>query len=347
MEKGGKYDQYTLADFLSDEYFQDWIIRPDAEMDAFWEEWLLKNPGKKDTLLLAKEVLGSIGFKVNKPLTGSVQSSLQKTLLHINAIESRPRKKPVIAFVKSWKVAAVLLPLIGVALLFFWQARTNRLENIVTTFGEMSRVTMPDSSLIMLNANSELTYKKTWKSSEPRELWLKGEAFFEIKHLDTDNRIEAYERFLVHTKNMVVEVLGTSFNIRERRGETEISLQEGSIKVSFPGSKRKPLILKPGDILKVDSGDNVNLTNNLSGADNSSAWSEKKLILTNPTLAEIFRYLEDIYGKKFVFKDSKLAARKINGPILLDSLEDALFVISTALDITFTKDGNVISVSAK
>lgn len=347
MEKEGQYDQYALADFLSDAYFQDWIIRPDAAKDAFWEDWLLKNPGKKDTLDLAKEVLRSIDFKVNKPLADKVQSALQKALLHIDNMERRPRKRPVITFLSSWRAAAVLLPLIGIALLFFWQTRTSGLENVVTAFGEMSKITMPDSSFVMLNANSVLTYKKAWKSSETRELWLKGEAFFEVKHLDKDNKIEAHERFLVHTKNMVVEVLGTAFNIRERRGETEISLQEGSIKVSFRDAKKEGLILKPGDILMVDPDNNTRLVSNRSHAINSSAWSEKKLILTNPTLAEICRYLEDIYGKRFVFKDPKLAEKKLEGPIHIDSLDDALFVISTALNLSFTNENDAILVSLK
>ncbi|MGC4231388.1 MAG: FecR domain-containing protein [Niabella sp.] len=346
MKKEGKYDQYTLADFLSDEDFQDWIIKPDAAKDAFWEAWLLKHPGKEEVVHLAKEILRSLDFKVNKPSAHKAQAALEKVLLEM---ENRPKfpKKGMIAFIRSWRAAAILLPLIGVGLLFFWQMGSTRLENVATAFGEMSRVTMPDSSFIMLNANSTLTYKKAWKSSEPRELWLKGEAFFEVKHLDTDNRIEAHERFLVHTKNIVVEVLGTSFNIRERRGETEISLQEGSIKVSFRDSKREPLILKPGDILKIDPEDNIHLTNNRFSADNSSAWSEKKLILNNPTLAEIFRYLEDIYGKKFVFKDPNLAEKKLEGPIHIDSLEDALFIISTALNVSFTNEKDTILVNFK
>ena len=63
-----------------------------------------------------------------------------------------------------------------------------------------------------------------------------------------------------------------------------------------------------------------------------TAWKEKKLMLNDPTLAQIINYLEDNYGKKIIVEDTALEKRKIEGPILLNNLDDALFIISTVLN---------------
>ncbi|ANH83192.1 hypothetical protein A8C56_21380 [Niabella ginsenosidivorans] len=348
MKKAGNYRQYVLKDFLCDEYFQDWILKPNKENNAFWEEWLRANPGKKKEVELAKSILLNIDFKYSKPDQLKIQTSLDQALITIEALEQKPvNPGRFLKFARSWKVAAVLIPLAVISSLIFWRITPRGFYDIKTGYGKISRLTLPDSSIVILNANSSVRYGKKWHKGSPRELWLNGEAFFEVKHLDSDHKIENFERFIVHTENTIVEVLGTSFDIRERRGKTEISLQKGSIKVRFTKTERQPVFMKPGDMLLVDSVNVIHRSSNIENALNASSWKEKELILSNPTLSEIFRYLEDAYGKSFILEDPRLANKRLNGPILIESLDDALFVMSTALNISFTNEGDSIRVNFK
>lgn len=348
MKKADKYGQYVLGDFLCDEDFQDWIYRPDEERSAFWEQWLQANPGKKKEIELAGAILRNIDFKTSSPDPLRVEASLNQALAAIEKLKQKPAgARGFWVAARRWRAAAVFIPLLLISSLIFWRLRTPGRYTINTGYGKIARLVLPDSSVVVLNANSTVRYGKKWSKNAPRELWLNGEAFFDIKHLDRDAQIENYERFIVHTKNTTVEVLGTSFDIRERRGRTEISLQKGAIRVLLSKAGTQPVLMKPGDILLVDSANVIHRTSNIEHALNASSWKEKKLVLSDPTLSEIFKYLEDTYGKSFILEDPELARKKLNGPILIDSLDDALFVMSTALNISFTNEGDRIRVNFK
>jgi ferric-dicitrate binding protein FerR (iron transport regulator) len=71
---------------------------------------------------------------------------------------------------------------------------------------------LPDNSTVILNANSSLRYQENWEAELLREVWVDGEAFFSVVH--THN----HQRFRVNvTDDLKVEVLGTEFNVKDRR----------------------------------------------------------------------------------------------------------------------------------
>ena len=199
-----------------------------------------------------------------------------------------------------------------------------------TKYGELDTLRLPDKSQVVLNGNSTLRY--TFKKNAPREVWLDGEAFFDVRHLDRDSVILPGERFLVHVGRGTVEVLGTTFNIRRRRSSIEIALISGSIKLHIDHSENPDILLGPGELLISDTAF-TSIKRTYTNTGNSAAWTEKRLLLNNPTVSEIVAYLEDTYGKKIVLASPALAGKKVEGPILLDSLDDALFVLSTVLNV--------------
>lgn len=347
MEEKERYRDFIVKDFLCDEYFQDWIVHPNPETSRFWEQWLKKNPEKEADVAAATNILSNLDFKVSRPAPGRAEQSLQKTLAIIDASEAEKlRQRSLLVRISwMWKVAAMLILVVG--MLAYFLSATRSMNEVSTAYGKMDTLLLPDQSLVVLNANSNLRYNKDWPKSRPRELWLKGEAFFNVKHIDTDKKIEPYERFIVHVEEATVEVLGTSFNVRERRGKTEIVLQEGSVKVSFTNHAQPDVTMKPGDLVVIEPSSKERVITTTTNPDDYSAWTKKRLILNNPTLQEILNYLEDTYGKKFILRDPKLAAKRVNGPILLDSLDDALFVISTVLNVSITEEGNTLVVRPK
>jgi hypothetical protein len=52
---------------------------------------------------------------------------------------------------------------------------------------------------------------------------------------------------------------------------------------------------------------------------------------------EILVYLEDNFGKKIIMEDTSMYSRTVNGPILISTLDDALFVLSTVLNTEVVK----------
>lgn len=154
----------------------------------------------------------------------------------------RPDKNRILANIRRrqkrhrWRTAAVWAGIMLAAGLGTWKsgvinrllpARENTLAyiNIQTSTGQMKRITLPDSSVVMLNANSSLSYHPDFRNY--RQLRISGEAFFTVTPDDT-------HPFTVFTKDSIrTIVLGTSFNINcYDTADTRISVATGSVRVS-------------------------------------------------------------------------------------------------------------------
>jgi len=129
--------------------------------------------------------------------------------------------------VAVWQAAAVLLLLLG-----FWGwdkvSRSGKMiayKHISNPKGTVSKVMLPDSTEVILNANSSLSYAVDF--SENRELQLTGEALFKVSKDET-------HPFIIHTAGGIhTKVLGTSFTIRsyDNLPETRITVISGRIQV--------------------------------------------------------------------------------------------------------------------
>lgn len=116
------------------------------------------------------------------------------------------------------KVAAVLLIMASIFIYFF----SNKSTTVTTLLAEKTTVLLPDSSLAILNAYSNITYdKRGWDKN--REVVLNGEAFFQVAK---------GSRFTVMAGDGIVEVLGTEFNVKSRDEYFEVICYEGLVKVT-------------------------------------------------------------------------------------------------------------------
>ncbi|WP_346238314.1 FecR family protein [Niabella insulamsoli] len=341
-----KYRKYSVQELICDESFQNWIYKADPESDAFWKSLALESPQQEASIRLASDLLKSIAFRVDKPADGRAAASLQQTLERINFNEyfkTRAAEEPT--WRRIWKIAAALLLIAGIASVLWWLAGGKAGKEVLSTaFGEIDTARLPDASMIILNGNSRISRAATWKAGAPREVWLSGEAYFDVRHLTPAGASEA-QPFKVYVGPLTVEVLGTRFNIRQRRSEIAIALLQGSVRLSSP-QQDGPIEMKPGDLIRFDTT-TKQLIKATTDTEKISSWTQKKLILTNPTLREICSYLEDIYGKKIILGDPALGAKKVEGPILLDSLEDALFILSTVLNVTIVEEQNTLIIRSK
>ncbi len=141
-----------------------------------------------------------------------------------------------------WLVAAVLS--IGIAV-WMWQLMFS--STVYTApFGEVVSVELDDRTSVQLNSGSELRLQRGFGDSH-RNVELAGEAFFDVEHGDVP--------FLVHTSNAVVQVLGTSFNVRSWPGtgtsETTVALTQGSIELLSSDEPGFSQLLEPGEISRV------------------------------------------------------------------------------------------------
>ncbi|MEJ7830748.1 MAG: FecR family protein, partial [Segetibacter sp.] len=229
MHDYNKYKDFTEIDFIKDPYFQDWVINTNTENNAFWGTFFKTYSHKKEAGELAGNFLKKVAFEEDLPHENLIKRSLAKHLDDIERFENSKiidlRKK--LHLKKLLRIAAIFggVVLIALALLF---NKKDKPVLVKTDYGNLKSVVLPDSSLVVLNANSTIKFSNKWGKSKSREVWLQGEAFFNVRHINKDSSyIEKYEQFIVHTDELIVEVLGTSFDIRQRRGKTEVVLETG------------------------------------------------------------------------------------------------------------------------
>lgn len=145
-------------------------------------------------------------------------------------------------FSAYYKIAAMLVVVLGSGI-FFW---LNRPEVITTGYSEMAMLELPDQSTVKLNADSKIKYKPT-KWDKQRKLQLEGEAYFQV---------EKGKKFTVVTNQGEVSVLGTKFNVKDRKGYFEVYCYEGAVKVNVAN---REIIVRKGNSIKVIDGEVMNL----------------------------------------------------------------------------------------
>lgn len=120
-----------------------------------------------------------------------------------------------------YRIAAVLVILFGIYYIFIYESA----KTVRTTTSENKEFRLPDSSSVILNAQSYLSYSDR-KWDHRREVRLDGEAYFSVIH---------GSRFDVHTSSGTISVLGTQFNVKNRTEYFEVICYQGLVQVESAG----------------------------------------------------------------------------------------------------------------
>lgn len=168
-------------------------------------------------------------------------------------------------------------------------------NTIVTEAGGEIVFLLADGSKVWLNALSKLEFPTKF-SGKTREVWLSGEAYFEV----VGNKNAP---FIVHSKNHSVKVLGTTFNIKAYSDEDDIctTLFEGKVAVETPGSQETILI--PG-MESLYNSSNSKITTRAADLDVAAAWRTGHFFFENSDIDKILKVLSRWYGVAFYNKST-------------------------------------------
>lgn len=247
-----------------------------------------------------------------------------------------PKKRNIYPF---WlKIAATftgLLLIASVTYYNFFRIETIRYE---TGYGETATFNLPDHSVVTLNANSALSYNTDWKQQTSREVWLNGEAFFHVKKVDQGKESSLPAKFIVHTSQLNVEVLGTQFNVNERHGKTTVVLNSGKVKLNSI-LNTEALVMEPGEYVEL-TANHQHFIKKVVDPEIYSSWKHQKLILDNTTLQEIAQVIEDYFGLDVIIEDQEAAQKSLTGSIPTNDLETFITVLSASTDVEIKIERN-------
>ena len=233
----------------------------------------------------------------------------------------------VVRLVRVFSVAASLS---AIAFGIWWiGARTGHLQysQIKTGYGEIKSIVLPDSSIVTLNANSSIRIPEDWSEASGRQVWLEGEAYFQVQ-----KKPATAAKFVVHTRQVDVEVLGTKFNVNARRARAVVSLEEGKVRLSVHGKdsavleKKTPMILRPGEVVQIDGAQQTRINDDKDVAARSG-WTHHEFHFDNTPLKDIAGMIEDTYGYKMEVQDTSMLGVAISGDVRVRNVEEMTKVL--------------------
>lgn len=336
------YRDFSTDELAQDDYFIASVKTPERASELFWKEFLLSYPHKQEEWEAAATLVKSIRFRTDKPAAGA-----KEKIWDAIATQSTPvRVVNMKATRRAWIAAAAVLVLIASSLWLFTGVKEK--ENLVTAFGETRQVILPDQSVVTLNANSSIEYDKKWDGTATREVWLKGEAFFDVKHLHQQGAIKESDRFIVHVGNTAVEVLGTSFNVSDRSQVTKVVLQTGSVRVDFADKEIASIMMNPGEMMQYDQRAKK-VKKETTQLEKHVAWKKKELLLNNTSMTEIISVIENTLGYSVEVNNDEIMSKQLSGAgtVSLEDEETLFRSLELILDVKIITKDKILYIESK
>ena len=257
--------------------------------------------------------------------------------------QSRQKRLRLIRFIATPIAAAIAF-----LVLFFATIHLNTREAKVQQFytyitdKNKSHFTLDDGTKIILNRNSRFTYSDAY-GTDQRKVNLEGEAYFEVSK-------DAAHPFKVEAGAIIVQVLGTHFNVEAYPEDTQVktTLLEGSVSVSLIGKAEESLILSPNESA-IYNKDKKSLTlHTENNASEEIIWRNGTLLFKSIPLQEIVRQLSNAFHTDIRIEDADLQNYRMTATFSDgETLEDILSLLCRNQKFEYTKTNDIITITQK
>lgn len=231
---------------------------------------------------------------------------------------SQKKTSAKVVSINTWlfRVAAIVVLSLGITFtLRYFATVTQAARN-----GTIAQFLLPDDSEVVLNSGSEIEYNQ-WNWNYNRKLSLQGEAYFKVAKGKT---------FEVETSLGKVTVLGTQFNIKNRKSRLDVTCYEGKVQVNY---QKEQLVLSPGMAVSFENGKKIDASN---PENIKPEWLVNQVKFTKEKLADIIEELNRKYNTQIEFK-GKPTHQVFSGILPTNNLEVALEIIATTYHLKISK----------
>lgn len=273
--------------------------------------------------------------------SGRLNSARERLLARLNSNVTRTANESLsYYFLKIIASIVVIVVISGLAIYILSETNPDYKNNwveISTEAGQQSKVSLPDGSLVWLNAETVLKYHP---EQEERKVILTGEAYFEVKH-------SADYPFVVETGDAKIKVLGTKFNVSHYPGSktTEASLLSGKITMAL-GQNGKSIDLSPEEKVIYYTDKQV-MSKTKAKVQNEILWKQGVLYFENEPFNNLVSKLERYYAVKFIFEKDAFENIHYTGTINNLSIENVLEFINLTIPINYNIDNKTIKLNLK
>jgi len=334
-----KNDFDELDEMILNESFREFVEGTNPESTKKWEEWISVHPDRKEEFENAVNVLKTLLNTRKAHVTVNKNDSLLDLMKVIN--KEQPEEAWTIRSLNSiwFKIAAVGLLVIGLSLL--WKvSRVYNVKNeelayneIIVPLGEKAQIILSDGSHVWINSASKLRYPVQFGEIS-RDVTLEGEAFFDVvkKHGKT---------FVVNTRDVKVNVLGTAFNVKCYPGDkkTQTIVVRGEVKVEEVNGNQKAIIIKPNEMATLHEQTTTSrqasqapqFTVNKVDPENLVSWKDQLLVFAGETFEDLAVKMERWFNVKIKIDNDELKSERFNGKFVHN---ETVYQVLEAIKIT-------------
>ena len=279
-----------------------------------------------------------IYYNIRSSILGASFSQEGASNSTFNASSSNEKaSKRNLIIVNSMRWAAILLlPIISAVITYQVTGSKVAFHDSPVTFatgnGEKAEITLPDGSHVWLNSGTVLTYSSSFNHKN-REINLSGEAYFEVA-------ANKNKPFMVYTKDITVEALGTSFNVTAYEEDLFASsvLIDGAIRV-MAGDQERFLAENHRATFYKASG---TLASDAVYASDYIMWKDGFLYFNNNSFEEIAQKLSRMFNVKIEFNSDDLRPIRFSGTLGNSSIKNVLDILSLTSPMDYEMNGTVV-----
>jgi ferric-dicitrate binding protein FerR (iron transport regulator) len=364
------HQQLTVTELLKDESFINFCRRQNERDVQYWQKFIADNPEKKP---LIEEAIHEYSILFTSLANADLEEQMQKLRLKLDAGVAS-EAAPVVSlhttgrsFFRRFRfaisAAAILLLAAGY---FLWKQPTPppaiaKQTEYASKQGERKSFQLPDGTQVSLNAGSTITIGDAYGQAT-RDVYLKGEAFFEVQH-------NKQVPFIVHTNDMDVKALGTAFNVRSYHGEkSETALLRGLVEVTLKKDNNRKVLLHPDEKISwatqpkanaipavphpskkeiVDAAGVKPVKKLDDGSVKEVAWIENKLAFEDDAFEDIVPQLARWYNVEIVFEVEEMKHYHFTATFKKEKLEQVLDILGTIRPFKYHFDGKIIIITNK
>jgi len=316
---------------MNDELLIKFLLKETSEGEnTIVEEWLSQSEENSAAFIAFEKI-----WKASKLL--AVESDIdadQAWTKFKNKIDDQTSAKPIVKPLPknyTWlKIAAVFLVAIGSWSIYNLFGPSSYTD-LTSTNAVISKI-LPDGSELIINKNSQISYAGNFANNRKISL-KKGEVFFKVAH-------DKSHPFVIEIANVAVEVVGTSFNIKHLKEETEVVVESGVVKVRLG---KQELSLVKGERININPA-TKQLEKQKSTDVLYNYYRTQLFIANNTPLPELISILNEAYNSDIVLND-KLSNLKIYTTLEYGNLDENLRIICDALSLKITRNEKQILLS--
>lgn len=212
-------------------------------------------------------------------------------------------------------------------------------NTLVIPFGKRFELTLSDGTNVFLNSGTTIKYPTKFIKGSNRQVFLTGEAYFDVAH-------DKEHPFIVNAEALNVQVLGTEFNVScyENDFVTDVVLVKGKVGLSDDTDKDKvnSVVLLP-NTKGVFNKDQHTIKTVTVNTDLYTAWMRGELVFRNTSFDDILKKIERHYNVKVINKNKALNSEVFNARFNNQPIDSVLSYLNDSYNIKYKiEDGQLI-----